>query len=132
MSNLNVDTVTAANVHATGMVSANTALKAPNYADAGKPASADPGVIIYNTTGQDVELWKGSTWLSLGAGNMRTWTGEEGRPTSPATGQFGFNTTTGQAEIFNGSDWVTFGSNAGSKPSCIQFEVEGVDSLSNN
>ena len=96
MSNLNVDTVTAANVHATGMVSANTALKAPNYADAGKPASADPGVIIYNTTGQDVELWKGSTWLSLGAGNMRTWTGEEGRPTSPATGQFGFNTTTGQ------------------------------------
>ena len=112
MSNLNVDTVTAANVHATGMVSANTALKAPNYADAGKPASADPGVIIYNTTGQDVELWKGSTWLSLGAGNMRTWSGEEGRPTSPATGQFGFNTTTGQAEIFNGSDWITFGSNA--------------------
>ena len=47
MSNLNVDTVTAANVQATGMVSANTALKAPNYADAGKPASADPGVIIY-------------------------------------------------------------------------------------
>ena len=122
MSNLNVDTVTAANVHATGMVSANTALKAPNYADAGKPASADPGVIIYNTTGQDVELWKGSTWLSLGAGNLRTWSGEEGRPTSPSTGQFGFNTTTGQAEIFNGSDWVTFGSNAADGAGAALFD----------
>ncbi len=111
MSNLNVDTVTAANVHATGMVSANTALKAPNYADAGKPASADPGVIIYNTTGQDVELWKGSSWLSLGAGNMRTWTTET-RPSSPSVAQFGFNTTTSQAEIFNGSDWLLFGSSA--------------------
>ena len=130
MSNLNVDTVTAANVHATGMVSANTALKAPNYADAGKPASADPGVIIYNTTGQDVELWKGSTWLSLGAGNLRTWSGEEGRPTSPATGQFGFNTTTGQAEIFNGSDWVTFGSNAADGAGGSLFDFSSFTSLS--
>jgi len=129
MSNLNVDTVTAANVQATGMVSANTALKAPNYADAGKPASADPGVIIYNTTGQDVELWKGSSWLSLGAGNMRTWSGEEGRPTSPSTGQFGFNITTGQAEIFNGSDWVTFGSNAAEGASGL-FEFSSFTFLS--
>ena len=52
--------------------------------------------VIYNTTGQDVELWKGSSWLSLGAGNMRTWSGEEGRPTSPSTGQFGFNTQQGK------------------------------------
>ena len=130
MSNLNVDTVTAANVHATGMVSANTALKAPNYADAGKPASADPGVIIYNTTGQDVELWKGSTWLSLGAGNLRTWSGEEGRPTSPATGQFGFNTTTGQAEIFNGSDWITFGSNAADGAGAALFDFSSFTFLS--
>ena len=43
MSNLNVDTVTAANVHATGMVSANTALKAPNYADAGKKHGSHVG-----------------------------------------------------------------------------------------
>ena len=130
MSNLNVDTVTAANVHATGMVSANTALKAPNYADAGKPASADPGVIIYNTTGQDVELWKGSTWLSLGAGNMRTWSGEEGRPTSPATGQFGFNTTTGQAEIFNGSDWITFGANSADGAASALFDFSSFTFLS--
>ena len=112
MSNLNVDTVTAANVMATGMVTANTAMKAPNYADAGKPASADPGSVIYNTTQTDLELWKGSFWLSLGAGNLRTWTTDT-RPASPSTGSFGFNTQTSQAEIWNGSDWVFFGSAAG-------------------
>ena len=111
MSTLNVDTINGQNVTATGIVSAGTALKAPNYADSGKPASSDPGVVIYNTTGTDVEVWKGSSWMSLGAGNMRTWTTET-RPSSPSVAQFGFNTTTSQAEIFNGSDWLLFGSSA--------------------
>ena len=59
MSTLNVDTINGQNVHATGIVSAGSALKAPNYADSGKPSSADPGTVIYNTTGTDVEVWKG-------------------------------------------------------------------------
>ena len=111
MSTLNVDTINGQDLHATGIVSAGSALKAPNYADSGKPSSADPGTVIYNTTGTDVEVWKGSSWLSLGAGNMRTWTTET-RPSSPSVAQFGFNTTTSQAEIFNGSDWLLFGSSA--------------------
>ena len=111
MSTLNVDTINGQNVHASGIVSAGGALKAPNYADSGKPASADPGTVIYNTTGTDVEVWKGTSWLSLGAGNMRTWTTET-RPSSPSVAQFGFNTDTSQAEIFNGSDWLLFGSSA--------------------
>ena len=111
MSTLNVDTINGQDVTATGIVSAGTALKAPNYADSGKPTSSQPGTVIYNTTGTDVEVWKGTSWLSLGAGNMRTWTTET-RPSSPSVAQFGFNTDTSQAEIFNGSDWVTFGSNA--------------------
>ena len=108
MSTLNVDTINGQNLHATGIVSAGGALKAPNYADSGKPSSADPGTVIYNTTGTDVEVWKGTSWMSLGAGNMRTWTTET-RPSSPSVAQFGFNTTTSQAEIFNGSDWLLFG-----------------------
>ena len=112
MSTLNVDTINGQDLHATGIVSAGSALKAPNYADSGKPSSADPGTVIYNTTGTDVEVWKGSSWLSLGGGNMRTWTTET-RPSSPSVAQFGFNTDTSQAEIFNGSDWVLFGSAAG-------------------
>ncbi len=116
MSTLNVDTINGQNVHATGIVSAGSALKAPNYADSGKPSSADPGTVIYNTTGTDVEVWKGSSWLSLGAGNMRTWTTET-RPSSPSLAQFGFNTDTSQAEIFNGSDWIAFGSAAGGEGS---------------
>ncbi len=111
MSTLNVDTINGQDVHATGIVSAGAALKAPNYADSGKPASAQPGTVIYNTTGTDVEVWKGTSWLSLGAGNMRTWTTET-RPSSPSVAQFGFNTDTSQAEIFNGSDWLLFGSSA--------------------
>ena len=111
MSTLNVDTINGQNLHATGIVSAGGALKAPNYADSGKPSSADPGTVIYNTTGTDVEVWKGTSWMSLGAGNMRTWTTET-RPSSPSVAQFGFNTDTSQAEIFNGSDWLVFGSAA--------------------
>ena len=123
MSTLNVDTINGQNVTATGIVSAGTALKAPNYADSGKPASSDPGVVIYNTTGTDVEVWKGSSWMSLGAGNMRTW-GTETRPSSPSVAQFGFNTDTSQAEIFNGSDWVVFGSAAGGEaPALYDFST---------
>ena len=118
MSTLNVDTINGQDVHATGVVSAGGALKAPNYADSGKPASAEPGTVIYNTTGTDVEVWKGTSWLSLGAGNMRTWTTET-RPSSPSVAQFGFNTTTSQAEIFNGSDWLLFGSSADGASSAL-------------
>ena len=118
MSTLNVDTINGQDVHATGVVSAGGALKAPNYADSGKPASAEPVTVLYNTTGTDVEVWQGTSWLSLGAGNMRTWTSET-RPSSPSVAQFGFNTTTSQAEIFNGSDWLLFGSSADGASSAL-------------
>ena len=112
MSTLNVTTVTATNVTATGTVDATQGIKLGSFSDATRPTPTGNGYLIYNTTSSDVDVWKGTAWAGLGAANLRTWTTAT-RPGSPTTAQIGYNTETNSLEIYNGSAWAEIAPAAG-------------------
>lgn len=106
MSELNVNTVTATDVTVNGTITASNGYKLPSYTDVNRPVSSSDGVIIYNTTSSDIELWNGSSWAGLGTAGLRTWTTAT-RPAAPVTGAIGFNTETSELEYYSGTDWTT-------------------------
>lgn len=112
MSTLNVTTVTATNVTATGTVDATQGVKLGSFSDATRPTPSGNGYLIYNTTSSDVDVWKGTAWAGLGAANLRTWTTAT-RPAGPTTAQIGYNTETNSLEIYNGTAWAEIAPAAG-------------------
>jgi hypothetical protein len=50
-----------------GKLLASVGVKLPVYTSDTRPATAETGTLIFNTTTQAVELWSGSSWASIGS-----------------------------------------------------------------
>lgn len=50
-----------------GKVLASTGITLPSYTSSNRPAGADVGMAIYNTTTKTIQIWSGSSWSNVGS-----------------------------------------------------------------
>ena len=117
MSTLVATNVNARKVEASDIITVSGTLKLPNQNTGNRQPSAETGVLIYNATTNNMEVWSGSQWSGIGGGPLPNWTIN----TRPATGTgnafWGWNTDTNRLELWDSGmgEWlyVQFG---GSSP----------------
>ena len=121
MSQLNVTSVTASGyLEAVKTMTAGLGFTLPSFTTAGRPASSNEGVMIFNTDENTIQVYNGSEWQPLAsATELDNWAGTGARPASPTIGDLGINTTDGKLEVYAGIDpdtnaasWILHGVSA--------------------
>tara|TARA_B100001250_G_scaffold8141_1_gene6852 strand:+ start:2919 stop:3968 length:1050 start_codon:yes stop_codon:yes gene_type:complete len=72
MSTLNVGTINATNINASGEIDTDGNQVLPNNTNASRPNSPDTGTMLYNTDENKVQVYNGSTYETVGTGDAPT------------------------------------------------------------
>ena len=105
MARLNVDAITAQNITSTGVITSTNGFRIGVFTNATRPASTDEGVLIYNSSQNQLQLYGPLGWTALGGfDSLPTWSGNANRPTDVGIGYIGLNTISQKVEVYNGTD----------------------------
>jgi len=137
MARLNVDAITAQNITSTGVITSTNGFRIGVFTDGTRPASTDNGVVIYNSTQNQLQLYSTADgWISIGGfDTLPTWADVNGRPTNVDVGYFGFNSSIDSVELYDGTDWLRLGLGPGSdqsNPATSASEILAFDASSAN
>lgn len=93
----------------------------PTGTTAQRPASPSAGMIRYNSTLSQLEMYRAGAWAAIGGSAYVGTTA----PSGPNAGDLWFNSTTGQLTTYNGTSWVLSSVNL----AIVSYSGDGVQTL---